>query len=73
MRERSLRCRAPQRYREIIGRPRNTEACARREVSRTVMFPLHRDRLKALWHIMAWVIDQCTHRVGHEFLTRIRT
>ncbi len=37
------------------------------------MFPLHRDRLKALWHIMTWVIDQRAHRIGHEFLTQIRT
>jgi len=37
------------------------------------MFPLHRDRLEALWHIMAWVIDQRTHRVGHEIFTQIRT
>ncbi len=36
-------------------------------------FSILLDRLKALWHIMAWVIDQGTHRVGLEFLAQIRT
>jgi hypothetical protein len=36
--------------------------------SMAVMFSLYRDPLKALWHIMAWVIDQRTHRVGHEVI-----
>ena len=40
--------------------------------NRALRFSLHRDRLKALWHIMEWVIDQRTHRAGHEFFTRIR-
>jgi hypothetical protein len=31
------------------------------------------ERLKALWHIITWVIDPCTHRVGHEFFAGIWT
>jgi len=42
-------------------------------LGRAVVYSLERDRLKALWDIVARVIDQGTHRVSGQFLTRIRT
>lgn len=37
------------------------------------MYSLHRDGLKALWSVVARVVDESTHRVCRQFLTWIGT